>query len=279
MRPTTKMYLARSSMKRDSRGRFTSESGGDYRSEGGRGGTMGGYAGGDMRGGRMGGEGANNRSRNYGNGYGDNRRGGSRNEMTGDDDFEMYGGDRSYVPNYNIPEGRDLEHGQKNGEKGGTTNSMGRRIGFQSRAQGMGGGNRENNVVSMQRGHSSHREHQERHERHEQPEQSEHEQKQEFTPELAEEWVQAMKNVDGTKGPHWNHDQIRQVMQHYNIRDAEPHEFYAIMNAMYSDFCAVAKKFGVDTSGFYAELAKAWLQDEDAVEDKAAAYYCYVVKH
>lgn len=30
---------------------------------------------------------------------------------------------------------------------------------------------------------------------------------------------------------------------------------------------------------FYADMAHAWLDDKDAVEDKAAAYYCYVVQH
>lgn len=42
----------------------------------------------------------------------------------------------------------------------------------------------------------------------------------------------------------------------------------------------VAKKYGLGGNAeFYADMAHAWLDDKDAVEDKAAAYYCYVVQH
>ena len=59
-----------------------------------------------------------------------------------------------------------------------------------------------------------------------------------------------------------------------------PNKWHAIMCAMYSDFCEVAKKYGLGGNAeFYADMAHAWLDDKDAVEDKAAAYYCYVVQH
>jgi hypothetical protein len=41
----------------------------------------------------------------------------------------------------------------------------------------------------------------------------------------------------------------------------------------------VARKFGVDRDEFYACMAKAWLEDADAVPDKAAQYYAHVVRH
>ena len=44
-------------------------------------------------------------------------------------------------------------------------------------------------------------------------------------------------------------------------------------------FWSVAKKHGVNKMDFYADLAKAWLEDEDAVEDKAGKYFQYIVKH
>ena len=48
------------------------------------------------------------------------------------------------------------------------------------------------------------------------------------------------------------------------------------MNMMYSDYCAVAKKFGLDRPDFYAELAKAFLNDKDfggEPEEKVFLYY------
>ncbi len=99
-----------------------------------------------------------------------------------------------------------------------------------------------------------------------------------FDRRTADEWVSSMKNSDGSTGPHWSFDQAKQLMQQRKI-DCDPVEFYAALNAVFSDFCAVAKKHGVNNVEFFIDLAKAWIDDEDAVPDKAAAYYEYVVKH
>lgn len=101
----------------------------------------------------------------------------------------------------------------------------------------------------------------------------------ELTPERAKRWTKSMQNADGSAGAHWTQEQTTQVMTqrgyHYN-----PATWHAIMCAMYSDFCEVAKKYGLGGNAeFYADMAHAWLDDKDAVEDKAAAYYCYVVQH
>jgi hypothetical protein len=100
----------------------------------------------------------------------------------------------------------------------------------------------------------------------------------EFTPELAHEWTKHMKNGDGTVGPHWTMEQTKQLAQQRGI-DAEPAEFFAVMNAMYSDYYEVARKHNVHSTEFYADLAKAWLKDKDAVPNKAAMYYECIVKH
>lgn len=99
-----------------------------------------------------------------------------------------------------------------------------------------------------------------------------------FTRELAEEWTSHMENEDGTRGPHWSMEQTKQVQAQRGI-ECPPEQFYAILNAVYSDYCKVAKKHNVNTIDFYSDLAKAWLDDSDAVPDKASAYYEYVVKH
>lgn len=100
-----------------------------------------------------------------------------------------------------------------------------------------------------------------------------------FTREIAEEWTSHMENEDGTKGPHWSLDQTKQVQAQRGI-ECDPLEFWVAMNAEYSDRCAVNKKHNVNTIDFYADSAIAfWLKDRDAVQDKLAAYYEYVVRH
>lgn len=101
----------------------------------------------------------------------------------------------------------------------------------------------------------------------------------------AKEWVKEMKNRD-EKFPHgerWPAELLKPYAQRYGIPTSGPEfwEFYAIVHAMYSDFYPVGKKYGAKDGSpeFYVCLAKYWLDDEDAVEDKAAAYYDFVVKH
>ena len=93
----------------------------------------------------------------------------------------------------------------------------------------------------------------------------------------ANEWVRSMHNEDGSKSPHWTMDQIKQVIKQKGL-DLEPAEFFAIMNALYSDYDPIFKKHGVSKIEFYADMAKAWLEDKDAVKNKAMAYYECIVK-
>ncbi len=93
--------------------------------------------------------------------------------------------------------------------------------------------------------------------------------------EEAHEWVRSMEHEDGTKGEHWTCEQTTQVMRNKGY-EFEPAEWYAIMNAMHADYFKVAKMFGVDNIDFYAAMAKAWLCDDDAVEDKARQYWEHV---
>lgn len=99
-----------------------------------------------------------------------------------------------------------------------------------------------------------------------------------LTREMAEEWVNNMRNEDGTKGAHWSMEQVKQVMAQKGI-DYNPVEMWAILNALYSDYSSVLKKWNMAKLDFFVDLACAWLNDTDAVPNKAAAYYEYVVKH
>lgn len=51
--------------------------------------------------------------------------------------------------------------------------------------------------------------------------------------------------------------------------------WYAAMNMLYSDYCAVAREYGVDRPDYYAKMARAFLMDRDGggAEKKIAAYY------
>lgn len=96
----------------------------------------------------------------------------------------------------------------------------------------------------------------------------------EFDKQTAMEWVESMEDKDGVKGGAYTWHQAQQYGRNMGITGEERlAEFYAVMNAMQSDYWQVAKKFGVDKPEFYACMAKAFIEDPDAVEDKVAMYY------
>lgn len=94
--------------------------------------------------------------------------------------------------------------------------------------------------------------------------------------QTAEEWARKMRNSDGSIGPHWKMEQVKQVMQQKGI-DKDPIEFYVTMNMLYSDYGQVAKTHGINSVDFYIDLAKAFLDDPDAGDDKLLKYYEYIV--
>lgn len=107
----------------------------------------------------------------------------------------------------------------------------------------------------------------------------EHEEAKPFDRRTAERWTAHMVNEDGSYGPHWSMSQTEQVRSLKGIK-ASPEEWYAVMNSIYSDYAGVAKKYGLQgNADFFADMAAAWLADADAVHDKAAKYYSYIVKH
>lgn len=100
-----------------------------------------------------------------------------------------------------------------------------------------------------------------------------------LTKEMAERWMQGLQNADGSKGPHWTLEQVKQVLKQKGITE-DPVKMWVAMNAEYSDRSEINKKHGVTSADYYADSAMAfWLKDKDAVEDKLAAYYAAVVRH
>ena len=106
---------------------------------------------------------------------------------------------------------------------------------------------------------------------------------QKLTRGMAEEWVDMMENEDEThpRGGKYSMDQAKQLAQSIGMSTAGQKliDFYAILNAMYSDYHKVAKKHGVDKPEYYADLAKAFIEDVDAVPNKTMMYYKCIVNH
>lgn len=100
-----------------------------------------------------------------------------------------------------------------------------------------------------------------------------------FSRQMAESWMSSIKNEDGTTGPHWTLEQVKQLMAQRGVQ-GDPIKVWTAMNAEYSDMVAVNRKYGCDRPEYYLDAAMArWINDQDAVEDKLAAYYACVVKH
>lgn len=96
-----------------------------------------------------------------------------------------------------------------------------------------------------------------------------------LTEEDAASWNKTMKNADGTTGGHWLISDTSGLGRPDDVPDWM---WNVAMNMMYSDYSEVAAKYGVGAARFYADMARAFLQDIDAGEDKLAKYYHYIVK-
>lgn len=100
------------------------------------------------------------------------------------------------------------------------------------------------------------------------------EQRMPFSQMMAEKWVRGMED-----GPHWNEEQVRMIMEQRKVR-CDFWEFFAAMNAIYSDYGEVLKKHGLGNKlDLYVDMAKAFIEDEDAQPDKMARYYQCIVQH
>ena len=93
-----------------------------------------------------------------------------------------------------------------------------------------------------------------------------------FTKSDASAWNAKMINEDGSHGGHWTVDQTSSL----GVPDGvSPWCWNVTMNMMYSDYYGVAVMHNVNTTDFYADMARAFLDDADAgdAHKKLAAYY------
>lgn len=94
-----------------------------------------------------------------------------------------------------------------------------------------------------------------------------------------EKWKKSFKNEDGTHGEHFTKEQIEPIARHQGIdmkRIGGVDVLCLAVNMMYSDYCKVAKKNGVNHLEFYVDMAKAFLEDKDFMgepEEKLWLYY------
>lgn len=91
------------------------------------------------------------------------------------------------------------------------------------------------------------------------------------------DWVAAMENADGTHGGHWTMEQTEQVRKQKKI-DCDPLMFFAAMNMMYSDYCKAVEIANASSVVLYVYMAKAFLDDKDAMPHKLARYYHYIAE-
>ena len=103
-----------------------------------------------------------------------------------------------------------------------------------------------------------------------------------LTKKEMEKWKREMVNEDGTRGEHFTKEQVEAVARQIGVNPSEFEDgvFCLATNMIYSDYCKVAKKYGVDRPEFYAEMAKAFLKDKDfdgKGDEKLALYYKFIV--
>ena len=84
-----------------------------------------------------------------------------------------------------------------------------------------------------------------------------------------------MENADGTKGPLWTMEKTEEVRKQKGI-ECDLLEFCVATNMMYSDYVKAAEKVDCSNMDFYACMAKAFLDGQDAQPDKLARYYRYI---
>lgn len=95
----------------------------------------------------------------------------------------------------------------------------------------------------------------------------------EFAEAEAKAWVEGMHPP-----ARWTMEQTSAVMKQKGY-GYKPCVFWAVMNSLVTDYGKYFAKIGMDKTDVWAEMAHAWLSDDDAVSDKAAQYYWHVVNH
>ena len=104
----------------------------------------------------------------------------------------------------------------------------------------------------------------------------------EIDQESAMRWVQSMEGTDPNhpRGGKWSPEALKPLAQKEGFPTEGPEfwAFYAVANAMYSDYAATAKRYGIHSPDFYADMAADFIRDADAQPDKVERYLRYIVR-
>lgn len=98
-----------------------------------------------------------------------------------------------------------------------------------------------------------------------------------LTEQQAISWVKSMKNSDGSTGELITMEQAKEWIAKKGYTGIHLTDFYAMINAMKSDYSGVAKMFNIMNDDFYGELARAFIMDKDAKPYKTSLYRDYIV--
>ena len=93
-----------------------------------------------------------------------------------------------------------------------------------------------------------------------------------FTQGLAQEWVQRMKNADGTTGPHWTMEKTEEARAQRGI-NCDPLEDWVARDMIYSDYAKVAEGYGC--KGYTVrtmEELKAAFADAKTIKDRPVLF-------
>lgn len=98
-----------------------------------------------------------------------------------------------------------------------------------------------------------------------------------LTEQQAAAWVKSMKHCDGSTGELVTMEQAKDWLAKKGYTGIQLPDFYAMINAMKSDYSGVAKMFNIMNDDFYGELARAFIMDKDAKPYKTSLYRDYIV--
>lgn len=87
----------------------------------------------------------------------------------------------------------------------------------------------------------------------------------ELTEKIAIDIVKKMQPY----GMHWDIQETERIQRERGLNDINPADFFAVMNSAYNDFRDI---FG-DNIEMYIRWSIAFINDEDAVEDKVLKYF------
>ena len=94
-----------------------------------------------------------------------------------------------------------------------------------------------------------------------------------FTEEDAVEWTKGMNPP-----ARWKMEDTTALLKKMGY-DLDPVEFFATMNALFSDYGKTLVKHGADKPELWAEMARDFICDADAREGKVGRYWREIVRH